>query len=327
MINVYAPGQTGIERREVGPGGSLPENPVWIDLVRPTLEERALVERALGVTLPSIEEMREIESSSRFYEDGGALYMTTTVIAQADSPQPVADVVSFILVRHVLITLREADPRPFQIYSLRFVRTPLMQATGEEAAIGLMETFVDRIADIIEALSLDLDKQSRVVFYTDGKPQRGEREDLRDVIRALGREEDIGTTARESLVGIARMIRYLGLALDNDAARRPDHRARLRTLRRDIDSLNEYIAFESQKIQFVLNATLGMINIEQNAIIKIFSVVAVVFLPPTLVASIYGMNFEFMPELGWYLGYPWALILMGCSAILPWLYFKRKGWL
>ena len=327
MINVYAPGQNGIERHEVGPGGPLPDNPIWIDLVRPTPEERALVERALGVTLPSVEEMREIETSSRFYEDGGALYMTTTVIAHADSPQPVADVVSFILVRHVLVTLREADPRPFQIYSLRFVRTPLMQAGGEEASIGLLETFVDRIADIIEALSLDLDKQSRLVFYTDGKPQGGERQDLRDVIRALGRNEDIATTARESLVGIARMIRYLGLALDSDATRRPDHRARLRTLRRDIDSLNEYIAFESQKIQFVLNATLGMINIEQNAIIKIFSVVAVVFLPPTLVASIYGMNFEFMPELAWYLGYPWALILMGISAILPWLYFKRKGWL
>ena len=327
MINVYAPGPNGIEHHQAGSGGSLPDNPIWIDLTRPTPEERALVDRALGITLPSIEEMREIESSSRFYEDGGALYMTTTVIAHADSPQPVADVVSFILVRHVLITLREADPRPFQIYSLRFVRTPLMQASGEEAAIGLLETFVDRIADIIESLSLDLDKQSRAVFYTDGKPQHGEREDLRDVIRALGRDEDIGTTARESLVGIARMIRYLGLALDSDATRRPDHRARLRTLRRDIDSLNEYIAFESQKIQFVLNATLGMINIEQNAIIKIFSVVAVVFLPPTLVASVYGMNFEFMPELNWFLGYPWALILMGVSAILPWLYFKRKGWL
>ncbi|HEY5607352.1 MAG TPA: magnesium transporter CorA family protein [Alphaproteobacteria bacterium] len=327
MINVYAPGPNGIERHELGAGEPLPDNSIWIDLAHPTPEERALVERALGVTLPSVEEMREIETSSRFYEDGGALYMTTTVIAHADSPQPVADVVSFILVRHVLITLREADPRPFQIYSLRFVRTPLMQASGEEAAIGLLETFVDRIADIIEALSLDLDKQSRAVFYTGGKPRGGERQDLRDVIRALGRDEDIGTTARESLVGIARMIRYLGLALDSDATRRPDHRARLRTLRRDIDSLNEYIAFESQKIQFVLNATLGMINIEQNAIIKIFSVVAVVFLPPTLVASIYGMNFEFMPELGWFLGYPWALILMGISAILPWLYFKRKGWL
>jgi len=190
MINVYAPGPNGIERHELGAGEPLPDNSIWIDLAHPTPEERALVERALGVTLPSVEEMREIETSSRFYEDGGALYMTTTVIAHADSPQPVADVVSFILVRHVLITLREADPRPFQIYSLRFVRTPLMQASGEEAAIGLLETFVDRIADIIEALSLDLDKQSRAVFYTGGKPRGGAGFFYEPTVIAGARQDD-----------------------------------------------------------------------------------------------------------------------------------------
>lgn len=327
MIFAFTPAVSGIERREVTPGAALPQNAIWVDLLKATPEERALVERSLAVSLPSLEEMREIETSSRFYEEGGALYMTVTMIAQADSPQPIADAVTFILARQVLVTLREAEPRPFATYAARLQRTPLIQASGAEVAIGLLETFVARIADIVEALSLDLDRQSRTVFYTDATPRSGERQDLRDVIRALGRDEDIATSARESLVGLARMIRYLSLAFDAESTARPDQRARLRTLRRDIDSLNEYIAFESQKTQFVLNATLGMINIEQNTIIKIFSVVAVVFLPPTLVASIYGMNFEFMPELRWYLGYPWALVVMGLSAFAPWLYFKRKGWL
>jgi magnesium transporter len=328
MIFAYLPGPSGIERREIAPGAALPDNAVWLDLFRPTADERALVERKLGIALPSFERIREIETSSRFYEDGGALYMASTVMAQADTAAPVSDVVSFILVRHVLVTLREVEPRPFAIYALRLARTPLMQASGEEAAVGLLEQLIDRIADVIESISLDLDRLARVIFEADQPGhKRVTGQDLRNVIRALGRDEELTASVRESLLGIQRIIRYLALAFEADAARRPDLRARLRTLRRDIDSLNEAMSFESQKIGFVLNATLGQINIDQNNIIKIFSVVSVVLMPPTLVASIYGMNFHFMPELSWHFGYPAALILMGVSAIVPYLYFRRKGWL
>ena len=271
--------------------------------------------------------MREIETSSRFYAEGDALFMAATIMAQSETPAPIGDAISFILVRHVLVTLREVEPRPFATYALRLARTPLMQASGEEVAVGLMETLIDRAADVLEALSVDLDRIERTIFETEQPGRRVTSQDLRGVIRALGRDEELTSTARESLLGIQRMIRYLALALESDATRRPDHRARLRTLRRDIDSLNEHIAFESQKIGFVMNATLGLINIDQNNIIKIFSVVAVVLMPPTLIASIYGMNFKFMPELQWDFGYPAVLILMGISAILPYLYFRRKGWL
>jgi magnesium transporter len=179
-------------------------------------------------------------------------------------------------------------------------------------------------------MSLDLDTLSRQIFEErpgTEKRRAGERRDLQVVLKTLGRNEDLASTARESLMGLTRMARFL-LSLPEDEALRygKERKSRLRTLSRDIVSLAEYASYETHKVNFLLDATLGMINIEQNRIIKLFSVAAVVFLPPTLIASIYGMNFDVMPELKWVAGYPAALGLMVLSAVLPYWYFKRKGW-
>jgi magnesium transporter len=246
----------------------------------------------------------------------------------ADAPLPQRASITFILTGRALITLRYVEPRPVAIYSQKLLRGQEGCSCGEEALVGLLESFIDRIADILEKVNQDLDQVSQTIFAEGPTGQRGGGRDLQAVIRALGRNDDLVSTIRESLLSLTRVISFLTATLtavgDKSAK---DMKARLKSARNDIVSLNEHAAFESHTINFQLDATLGMINIEQNGIIKIFSIAAVVFLPPTMVASIYGMNFKDMPELNWTAGYPWALGLMLVSALVPLIYFKRKGWL
>jgi len=285
------------------------------------------------LSLPTHEKIREIESSSRLYVDGDATYMTATILVRAEGPNPSGEGMSFILSPRGLVTIRYAESRPVSTYAARLLRHPEICASGEEVLVGLMEAFVDRLADVLEKVALDLDQVSQVIF---GAPQGARaprrsvrpQRDLQSVLKTLGRNEDITSTVRESLLSLTRLIRFVAPTFDAAMKRgAKEMKARLRTVRGDIASLNEHAAFESSKVNFLLDATLGMINIEQSRIIKIFSIAAVAFLPPTLVASIYGMNFRFMPELGWIFGYPMALVLMVASAGLPLLYFRRKGWL
>jgi magnesium transporter len=197
--------------------------------------------------------------------------------------------------------------------------------------ISLLEAVVDRAADHLERVGSIVDDTSREIFNrsrtSGGRRRKGPN--LQTLVEKIGEEGDFTSKMRESLVSIGRMGAYMTAVLDTMKAAREikDHRSRLKILQRDIISLTDHATFQSGKINFLLDAVLGLINIEQAGIIKIFSVAAVVFLPPTLVASIYGMNFEFMPELKWVYGYPFALGIMVLSAVLPWLYFKRKGWL
>ncbi len=328
MILVFVPQNGVVTRIEIPPGADIPANAVWVDLLSPSNEEAAAVNRAFGLELPTREEQVEIEPSSRLYQEGDAIYMTATVFTQADTPNPTSDVITFIVTKRVFVTLRSVEPRPIVNFMARVQRIPGLCGVPEDALIGLVETFVDRIADILERLGVDLDGLSRLIF--DDRPstarrRSGQRRDLQAILRSLGRADDLVSTARESLHSLARMQRYAGPAAD--ATLRKDHKLRLKTLSRDILSLGEQAAFESHKVNFLLDATLGMINIEQNRIIKLFSVVAVVFLPPTLIASIYGMNFQYMPELEWPLGYPLAVVLVLISAVAPYFYFKRKGWM
>jgi magnesium transporter len=289
-----------------------------------------MVQAALGVALPTRDEMREIEPSSRLYVEGEASYMTAQVLSRADEPNPMSEPLTFVLTRRALITLRYTDPRPISSYAGRICRQAATCNSADDALVGLIEAFVDRIADILEKAGLDLDTVSRQIFSVGQGGKRTDERDLQAVLRTLGRNDDLISTTRESLLSLSRLIRFLGATLDvNDKADKKlakDLRLRTKVVVRDIASLNEHASFESHKVNFLLDATLGMINIEQNRIIKLFSVAAVVFLPPTLVASIYGMNFDVMPELKWALGYPWALLLMVLSGVLPYLYFKRKGW-
>lgn len=311
--------------KAVDGASELSENLVWIDLINPTDAEENDLESRLGIDLPTKEEMDEIEISSRLYNEDGAAFMTATLPAQADGDDPQMHPVTFVLSGTRLITVRYHDPRAFQTFPLRAEKVPMGCDTGEGVLVALLEAIVDRLADILERAGREIDGISRDVFQHKGaKPTKSQ--DFQKVLESIGRKGDLTSNIRDSLVTLERLIGFLGQgAMQRKSAK--ELRERIKTLSRDVRSLADHASFLSQKITFLLDATLGMINIEQNAIIKIFSVAAVVFLPPTLIASIYGMNFEHMPELQWLLGYPFAIVLMILSGILPYLYFKRRGWL
>jgi magnesium transporter len=301
------------------------EETVWIDLLNPKEAEETKVERALKLDVPTREEQREIEASSRLYQENGAHFMTATVLHQADMTEPVATPITFILAGNRLITLRYAEPRAFAIFAARCARPETNLTTGVTVLIGLIETIVDRLADFIERIQGEVDKLSHSIFEMEGgAATRQQRFDVS--LKSIGREGEITSRARDSAHSLGRLLTFLAHAA-NERKEDKSVKARIRTAARDVASLADHVSFLSNKIVFLLDATLGMINIEQNNIIKIFSIAAVVFLPPTLVASAYGMNFEFMPELKWAFGYPLAIVLMVVSAVVPYVFFKWKGWL
>jgi magnesium transporter len=298
---------------------------VWIDLLNPTKDEDLLVEKCLSISVPTREEMAEIEASSRLYQEGGAHYMTAVVLHQKESEPPIATPVTFILSGTRLVTVRYAEPRAFQIFLGRAQKKDAVCVSGVAVMVGLLEAIIDREADRVERIQGEVDQLSQTVFGSKGgQRSRAGRFDVN--IRTIGREGELTSRSRESLLSLDRLLTYLAHAMGergDDKAMR----SRVKTASRDVQSLADHIGYLSTKITFLLDATLGMINNEQNSIIKIFSVLAVALMPPTLVGTIYGMNFKHIPEIEWLWGYPWALGLMLLSAVLPWVYFKRKGWL
>jgi magnesium transporter len=271
--------------------------------------------------------MAEIEASSRLYQEAGAHYMTAVVLLQPDNPaEPlVTTPITFILVGNRIITVRYAEPRGIKLFLARVLKGDAPCTTGVAVSVGLLEAIIDREADRVERIQAEVDQLSQSIFgVKGGQRTRALRFDAK--IRAIGREGDVTSRSRESLMTLSRLLTYL----DHVMSERADDKglkARVKTANLDVQSLADHIGYLSAKITFLLDATLGMINNEQNGIIKIFSVLAVALMPPTLVGTIYGMNFKHMPELDWTLGYPMALGLMVLSAVVPWLYFKRKGWL
>jgi magnesium transporter len=301
------------------------EEAVWIDLLNPTQAEETKVERALKIDVPTREEQQEIEVSSRLYQEDGAYFMTATLMYQPEQGEPRTTPVTFILAGQRLVTVRYAEPRAFSIYVARCNRSETDLKNGAAVLIGLIETIVDRLADFIERIQAEVEGLSHSIFeIKGGGATRQRRFDI--LLRAIGREGEITSKARESAHSLGRLLTFFVHAANERNLGKP-LQARIRTAARDVTSLTDHVTYLSSKIIFLLDATLGMINIQQNDIIKIFSVAAVVFLPPTLLASIYGMNFRHMPELDWLFGYPFALILMVLAAVLPYIYFKRKGWL
>jgi len=301
------------------------ESLVWIDLINPTGDEENELEKRLGINIPTREEMEEIEISSRLYTDDGAYFMTALLPAQTDGEEPNIAPVSFVLFGDQLITVRYHEPRAFQTFPARAEKVALGCETGEGVLVALLEAIVDRIADILERAGRAIDQISREVFRQETTRPAKSR-NLHDFLTSIGREGDFVSNIRDSLVTLERLVGFLNHGTFQRKSAKHT-RERVKTLSRDVRSLADHVSFLSQKVTFLLDATLGMISMQQNTIIKIFSVVAVVFLPPTLIASIYGMNFEYMPELKWVAGYPFALVLMVISAILPYLFFKRRGWL
>jgi len=298
---------------------------VWIDLLGPTRDEEALVEQEIGLTLPTREEMEEIEISSRLYYEDGAAVMTAILPSNADGPERFLGPVTFVLAENRLVTVRYHEPRAFRTFPRRASKVPVGSTSGLSVLIALLEAVVDRLADILERAGRQIDSLSQKIFKHQGSGSAKNR-DFQTALESIGQAGDLASDVRESLHSLDRLIGFL-TQMTTQNKHPKDIRSRVKTLSRDVRSLIDHAGFLSQKITFLLDATLGMINIEQNAIIKIFSVAAVAFLPPTLIASIYGMNFEYMPELDWRWGYPFAIALMGLSAILPYLFFKRRGWL
>ena len=322
MIRTYVASETGVERLDRLPG-ELPERTLWIDLLTPTEEEEDAVEAALGITLPTREKMREIEFSSRLYSTEEAVYMTASVLNNSDSERPEPVDITFVLVGQRLVTLRHETPRSFQIIDARLARERGVPRDGTAILIVILEAIVDRAADVLERIGHDLDELSHQIF--DQTSEGAKARDYQNALRKIGRDGFLNSKVRESLLTLSRLVAYFSVIADRRLAKAA--RPRVKTLTRDIKSITDHANFTSSKMNFLLDATLGMISNEQSDIIKIFSVVAVMFVPATLIASIYGMNFEFMPELREDWGYPASLLAMILSAVLPFLYFKRRGWL
>ena len=323
MLTIYESRAGMLERQKGKP--RIGDETIWIDLLNPTKAEEKKVERALKFNVPTREEQQEIEASSRLYQENGAYFMTATLLFNSDQGEPKTTPVTFILAGQRLVTVRYAEPRAFSIYVARCNRTETGLKTGAAVLIGLLETIIDRLADFIERLQAEVEGLSHSIFeIKGGAASRQRRFDV--LLRAIGREGEITSKARESTHSFGRLLTFLIHAANERKEVKP-LQSRIRTAARDVASLTDHATFLSGKIIFLLDATLGMINIQQNDIIKIFSVAAVVFLPPTLIASIYGMNFHHMPELEWWYGYPLALALMVAAAVVPYLYFKRRGWL
>lgn len=298
---------------------------LWFDLADPDQAELDMVSQALGVEMPTRADMEEIEISSRLYIENGVTFVTATLPDGTDTPNPRLSPVTFVLAPDRLVTVRHHDPLPFTTFPQRAQQAPVTCDTPSGVMIGLLDAVTDRLADVLEFVARELEALARSIFRRSERPQ-DKSNDFQQTLERIGRQGDLISKIRESLTSLERVFGFLGqLTLQGKADR--DIRATVKMLARDTHSLIEHAGFLSQKVTLLLDATLGMISIEQSAIIKIFSVVAVVFLPPTLIASIYGMNFEIMPELGWPLGYPFALGLMLLSAILPYLFFKYRGWL
>ncbi|MDP1699861.1 MAG: magnesium transporter CorA family protein [Aestuariivirga sp.] len=311
---------------------AVPDGVVWIDMVEPTFDEEKVVEAALGIDIPTREELAEIEASSRLYQEDGAAFMTANLIRRGENDRPESSPVTFIIKNNQLVTIRYHHPQAFPVYVHRAMKPQSTAMTGWGIFVSLLEAVVDRAADHLERVGLIVDDTSRVTFsprMQSGKRMRKKPVDLSELLEKIGEEGDFNSKMRESLVSIGRMVAFMQAIVDQTRQTKDmkDNRARIKVLQRDIQSLTDHASFLNGKISFLLDAVLGMGTIEQSGIIKIFSVAAVVFLPPTLVASIYGMNFKFMPELDWVYGYPMALGIMVLSAFLPWLYFKQKGWL
>jgi len=322
MLTVYGARGTGLVKAEEG---FRETGAVWIDLLDPSKEEEALVERQLGIFVPTQEEMSEIEASSRLYQESGAHFMTATVLHQMDSPHPQSTAITFILTETSLVTVRYAEPGAFPAFLSRAAKGDVACDTGMAVLLGLLESIIDREADMIERLQADTDRLAQLIFeMRGGQATRSRRFDV--ILKQIGRAGEITSKLRDSLLSLRRLLTYLSQVAMN---RKDTKKAReqIKTASRDVLSLADHLGYLNARITFMLEASLGMVSIEQNQIIKLFSVVAVVLLPPTLVASIYGMNFRYMPELEWVLGYPAALALMVLSAVLPFFYFRRKGWL
>jgi len=296
----------------------------WLDLVSPTSEEEANVEDNLGIDVPTQEDIAKNEPSSRFYREDGATFMAAQIVVHSETQLPQTSSVAVILKHDTLVTVRYENSRAFDLCFSEIQRSE-SKPTSTSALIGLIEALVDRTAELLEGAANAADDMalSSVPLEEEASKRRTVAE-LETVLAEVQRLHRRVAKVRESLVSLGRMTGYL---LNQSEFEDPEFRERAQSMSRDIMSVTDHATFVAQNIQFVLDTLLGVISVEQNAVVKFFSIVAVVLLPPTLIAAIYGMNFETMPELTWTWGYPAALAAMLASAVLPYLWCRKRGWL
>jgi magnesium transporter len=314
-----------LDRYALPPGEPIPGDALWIDLIEPTREEDKLVEDHLSIQIPTREEMADIEPSEILYNENNARYMTARVLCSSDTDTPKLLDVSFILTERALVTVRYGEPRSFTLFMSRAVKPGGCRHQPEAVLDGLIETIIDRAAEILGTVGSRIDRLSQSIFENDRQGTR-RAASFRAALKSIGRKGDVISNVRESMVSVERLLLFLSASMPRPQRQR-GFQAEWRTALRDVQSIEEHATFLSNKLQFLLDATLGLVTIEQNDIIKLFSVMSVIFLPPTLIASMYGMNFEFMPELKWDLGYPFAIGLMILAAVLPYVFFRWKRWL
>jgi magnesium transporter len=300
----------------------LPDNLVFLDLLNPAKAEETEAEQWLEYQLPTREEMQEIEESARLYTEKGALYMTAWVPVGLDGPEPDTSAITFVVSPETLTTVRYADPMAWRVLPDQLRRQRTTPVSSDAVFLLLVELIIARIADILQSIETDLRNISRDIFRVDpSKTGAGNECDLNEVIKLLGRRNALVANLRECLVSFARMLQYF---LSNAAPwMRGELAAQFRSVARDVKSLDDYTNQQTQEMTFLLESTLGLINIQQNQIIKIFTVAAVLFMPPTLIASIYGMNVRLPTQ-----DQPWSFVLVMSviilAGILPIVFFKRK---
>jgi len=317
MLNAHIP--------EIAGPDSQRAKPFWIDLFNPTSDEIAQVAAETGIQVPSRHSLQEIETSSRLRADGQVLYVSMPLTVQDEAAGFVPVPLGFILSPQVLVTVRYSEVHGFDPVEARVGKDLDLGSTSAFAA--LIDSMVDFAADRLEKLSSDLAAVSATAFCSKGSPGHVDKRvagALRESLNAVGTAGDQLSRIRESVLGLQRIIGFvLKMAADWLS---PEQKTRLVTAQQDLSSLVDFEAHLSGKTQFLLDAILGFINTEQNDIFKVLTIVSVVGVPPTLIASMYGMNFHNMPELSWRWGYPYVLALIALSTLLPILWFKRRGW-
>lgn len=319
MLFAYRPDQGRLAK--LGHPGDL-STALWIDLYRPLSSQSDEVTR-LGVTPPTLADMEEIEISNRLYREGGADYMTVVLPGLSETKTPTSGPVCFILTPERLVTLRYHAPRPFETYPERADKVGPGCDTPEKVFLGLIEEIIGRMADILEGIGRGLDEVASGIYQGGTKGLRADL--LQTALERVGREGDLLGRVRLGLLTVERAVSFFGQTL----ADRPDAGLRplVKGLMRDLQALEVHADFLGSRLALTSDATLGMINLSQNVTVRIVSVVAALFLPPTLIASAYGMNFAHMPELAHPLGYPMALAMMLASAVGTYLFIKWKRWL
>ncbi len=325
MLSVFVARPQGLVRHVQTADEPFPSDTIWFDLLEPTPEEERAVEAALNIDVPTREEMREIEASNRLYDENGVLYMTATIVTKLDTDLPQSTQATFILAGNTLITNRYTDPLPFRRFITYAETHPAVCGSAAMLLVGLLESIVNRIADVVERVGADLDQISAEVFAGGRRHPSTRSRDFRQVLARVGQNGELVSKARESLVSLGRLLVFVQQASNSTLTQ--ETRGRLRTLSRDVGAMSDHATFLNDKVQFALDATLGMVTIDQNNILKIFSVVTVFLLPPSVIAGFYGMNFEHIPWLHEPWGWEAAAGLMVASALAPYLWFKRKGWL